>query len=236
MSEAEQQRLWDLGDSGAFTDALKYLNSCNDVVAKEQLTAAHGGWSYNALMVVAQHDDVPEEELIRTMVMRGRSFNYINSEDRSGKTTAMKAANQGRACVLDLLLTLGADPKGCRKQVQARTVNRTACLTVLDRFEKRTTLACCLHHYDELYQTYITSMPSEITEALRTVRNLRNLHHDIIPASSVYSCVDSCSTFIRSLELHPDIAVLSPFAKILHDLHGINGDMHSISRIILSYV
>jgi hypothetical protein len=38
------------------------------------------------------------------------------------------------------------------------------------------------------------------------------------------------------LSLHPDIAALSPFATILHDLYDINGDMHSLSHIILSYL
>jgi hypothetical protein len=68
-----------------------------------------------------------------------------------------------------------------------------ACLAVLDRFEQRTTLACCLRHCDDLH----ISSP---------------------------------------LSLHPDIAALNAFAKILHDLHGINGESHDLSRMIPSYI
>jgi hypothetical protein len=191
---SEQHRLFDLIEEKEFAAALKYLNSCNDEQAREQLVVAPRGTGWNALMqAVCRGTKIPEE-LIRAMVKRGRSFNYINSENACAETAAMIAALDINATVLELLLTLSADPQRCREQAQFfGYIQRSACLTVLDRFEQRTTLACCLRHYDELHQE-------------------------------------------SPLYLHPGIAALEPFAKILHDLHGINGDMHSISRMIISYI
>jgi hypothetical protein len=137
---------------------------------------------------VALLGDVPEE-LIRAMVDRGRVFNYINKENCRGWTAATIATLCSKPASLDYLLTLGADPKRCREF----TYRHEACIIILDRFEQRTTLACCLRHYEDLH-------------------------------------VES------PLLIHPDIAALDPFAKILHDLHGINGESHDLSRMILSFI
>jgi hypothetical protein len=169
-----------------YAAALKFLNSCSNTIAREQLEYS----LHNALMLAAEQ--AAPAELIRAMVeKKGCAFNYINKADGWRWTAAMRATNNGNAGTLDLLLTLGADPKRCRKH--ARALKQLTCLTVLDRFEERTTLACCLRHYDDLH----------------------------IPSPLV---------------LHPGIAALSPFAKILHDLHGINGESHDLSRMILSYI
>jgi hypothetical protein len=187
--------LHDLVCKREYTAALEFLNSCDDEVAAKQLTKQFyivDEICYvpsNALMEAAYKAGAPEE-LIRMMIKRGPD-NYINEKDRVGYTAANNAIWRANVITLELLLTLGADPKGCRSQ--ALRYSREACIAVLDRFEQRTTLACCLCYYDELHQT-------------------------------------------TPLILHADIAALSPFATILHDLHGINGDMHSISRIILSFI
>jgi hypothetical protein len=176
-------------------------------------------------MLAAQRGGVPEK-LIRAMVERGRSFDYINSESFGVHTAAIHASIFDQAANLDLLLTLGADPKRCREY--ALRLFYSACRTVLDRFEQRTTLACCLRHYDDLHVTHAIIIPHHaIGGILEHIRNVRDLYPELIPA---------CSAVIRSLELHPDIAALSPFAKILHDLHGINGESHDLSRMILSYI
>jgi hypothetical protein len=191
--------LYELVEGGMYAAALKFLNSCNDEEAERQLTKkvwTPGAYqTRNVLMLAAEEGGAPEE-LIRAMIKRGPK-NYINFEIEYGYAAAKNAARRGNAALLDLLLTLGADSKRCRYFPHASTTsfspNSVACAAVLYRFEQRTTLACCLRHYDELH------------------------------ASS-------------PLSLHPGIAALSPFAKILHDLHGINGESHDFSRMILSYI
>jgi hypothetical protein len=138
---------------------------------------------------------------------------------------------------LELLLTLGADPKACRGWPLAD--RNEACRIVLDRFEQRTTLACCLRYYDELHQAHTSNIPADVKELLKNVRIVRDSYPELKLAwSTLIRGLEQHPPFIRSpLDLlDPDIAALSQFAKILHDLHGINGDMHSISRIILSYI
>jgi hypothetical protein len=176
-----------------FADSLAFLNSCDDKRAVVQLVGVPSCMQpqWNALMRVAYYRGVPDE-LIRAMIKRGGGLKYINITSLYGRTAAMVATIHGSARSLDLLLTLGADPQGCRERAENYNPLRS-CRTVLYRFEQRTTLACCLRYYDELHQT-------------------------------------------SALYLHPDIAALPPFAKILHDLHGINGDMHSLSRMILSFI
>jgi hypothetical protein len=146
-------QLFDLVRSFAYAAALKFLNNCDDKEARGQpgaLIPVPSGWSINALKLAARRGGVPEE-LIRAMVERGRSFDYIN-------TAAMHASSKGQAANLDLLLTLGADPGGCRYYAQSyhrysfrNSLGTSACLNVLDRFEQRTTLACCLRRYDDLH-------------------------------------------------------------------------------------
>jgi hypothetical protein len=189
------RKLFDLVNSRQHAAAQKFLDGCDDDEAKEQLAKKVGYWGddVNALMIAGMWSDTLDQ-LIRSMIRRG-SHNYVNEQSSSIKrTAAMYAAHVwGDAPLLELLLTLGADPKGCRLGHWPYQRRKEEFLTILDRFEQRTTLACCLRHYDELH----VSSP---------------------------------------LILHPDIAALSPFAKILHDIHGINGDMHSFSRTILSYI
>jgi hypothetical protein len=191
-------QLYDLVNTNKLSAALTLLNSYskNDEEAKEQLLA-EPYYGFNALMVLARIIPVPEE-LIRAMVERGRFFDYINAHHaRTKNTAALFATFNDRPAALDLLLTLGANPKACRENVSRRWTTKSngeALISVLDRFEQRTTLACCLRHYDEL--------------RLAT----------------------------PSLEVHSAIAALNQFAKSLHDLHGINGESHNLSRIILSYI
>jgi hypothetical protein len=210
MSESERSHLRILDilfkKDGKASDALEVLNSCSDDEAKEQLLATLNTSGFNSLMLAVYRSDVPEE-LIRAMVERGKAFDYINVEFRGyGRSVrdAMPTAHLAIAfscfVALELLLTLGADPRGCRERVIAMACplfhpqeKVDVLLNILDRFEQRTTLACCLHYYDELHQT-------------------------------------------SPRVLHSDIAALDQFATILHDIHGINGDMHSISRMILSYI
>jgi hypothetical protein len=196
---ASESELYSLVKGKEFAAALKLLHSFDDDKARRQLvyTSPHlyseilSGT--NALMLAAHQAAPTPEELIREMVKRGQ-HNYVNSESRGifAHTAAMVVTRKSDATTLELLLTLGADPRGCRERIR-RYLRAITIDTVLDRFEQRTTLACCLRHYDELHQE-------------------------------------------SPLTIHPDIIALSPFAKILHDLHGINGDMHSISRLILSYI
>jgi hypothetical protein len=181
-------KLFDLVNTLQFAAAQKFLDSCDDDEAKKQI-AKPVGYYCNALMVAVERVDTPER-LIRSMIERG-PHNYVNEDNGFGRTAAISAAIYSNATLLELLLTLGADPKGCRLWPLAD--HHEACYTVLDRFEQRTTLACCLRHYDELHQT-------------------------------------------SPLVLHPDIAALDPFAKILHDINRTNGDMHRISRTILSCI
>jgi hypothetical protein len=188
----------------AFTNAKKFLiggDSSRSDEKKEKAKEERGknkpARSYrdrpyvenSALMVAAIEGDASEEQ-IRAMI-KNEPHSYIDSLSAFGITAANYCTRVDNATLLDLLLTIGANPKGC--MYWARVCESEACLAILRRFEQRITLACCLRHYDDLH----LSSP---------------------------------------LFLHPDIAALKPFAKILHDLHGINGDMHSFSRKILSYI
>jgi hypothetical protein len=188
------RQFFDFVQRKEFQEALTFLQSCSDAEGHQHLTKQikYGegfGDSWNALTRASHLGDAPEE-LIRAMVKRGPK-GYINIKDSWGRTAAAIAAWLGDSKRLDLLLTISADPDGCRKW--ANVDNIEACLTVLDRFDQRTTLACCVRQYDELHQT-------------------------------------------SPLVHHPDITALETFARILHDLHGINGDMHSISLKIITYV
>jgi ankyrin repeat protein len=187
------RELFDLVYARQFTVAEQFLLYCDDDEATKQLMkrvtlpTCNGR---NALMVAASRGGA-SEELIRLMVRRGPAKNYIDEENEDGRTAASDAANFNNAETLEVLLTLGANPKGCHEV--ARSWNNDAILNILHRFAQRMALACCLRHYDELHQT--------------------------IP-----------------LDLHPDIAALDTLERILHDLHGINGDSHDISRKIISYL
>jgi hypothetical protein len=182
--------------------------------------------------MIAATRSATREDFIRSMIQRA-PHSYINEMSSNGRTAAMYARTYRKATQLELLLTLGADPRGCRGHTRSQGLFQgiafnEAIHTVLYRFEQRATLACCLRHYDELHQAHAINFHHPvIVGLLKDARNVRDLHPDVMLV---------CRTFIRSLELHPDIAALSPFAKILHDLHGINGYMHSISRMIISYI
>jgi hypothetical protein len=218
---SQSSKLLDLVEGSEFAAALKFLASCDDATAREQLTIIPLAWNWNALMMAARCDT--PADLIRAMVKRG-PHGYINRKNELG-TAATLAVWDYRPVNLDLLLTLGADPKGCR-EAALRSNSGEACRTVLARFELRTTLACCLRHYDDLHQTHVTTIPPEVRELLKQARKVRDLHPDFIAWSTIISC----------LSLHPDIAALSPVAKLFHDLHGINGPSHDLSRMILSFL
>jgi ankyrin repeat protein len=130
------QQFHDLVHQKKYAAAQKFLDSCDDDEAKEELAKRVG---YNScecgehhatvLMLAAYYGDAPDE-LIRSMIKRG-PHNYINEEDEEcfEETAAIYAAENGRATLLELLLTLGADPQGCRISLYRRVSED--CLRVL---------------------------------------------------------------------------------------------------------
>jgi hypothetical protein len=175
-----------------FATAIKFLSNLDVEEAKKELhqtkRPTEGDLTWNPLQLAAR-DGAPDE-LIRAMVARAPAKS-IDRKNNKAKTAAYYAVKNDHPAALETLLTLGADPRGCRELAQR--FNLRACLTVLDRFEQRATLACCLRHYDQLQKT-------------------------------------------SPVVVHLEIAALVPHAKILHDLDGIDGDLHSITRKILSCI
>jgi hypothetical protein len=173
-----------------FAAAIKFLDTCTNDEANKQLTKKLGKYYETNSLFLATIRAAPEN-LIRALVRRGPQ-NYINFKNVMGYSVAAHAAWFENLSTLELLLTLGADPKQCRERALYYRKS-DATLAILDRFDQRTALACCLRRYDDIH----LSSP---------------------------------------LVLHPAIKALEPFARILHDLHGINGESHDFSRKILSYI
>jgi hypothetical protein len=143
-----------------------------------------GGVREANALIGALYEGGASLDLIRAMIRRG-PHNSVKEK------VAGKGSCYGDATLLDLLLTLKVEPR--RSRPTTRPYYFEACRMLINRFEQRVTLACCLRHFDELHQQ-------------------------------------------SPLVLHPHVAALSPFAKILHDLHVIKGAQHVVTRQIISYI
>jgi hypothetical protein len=107
-----EHQLFALVQKSEFAAALEFLNSYDDdAKAGEALTTIPSDISWNTLMMAACRGRAPEE-CTRAMVKRG-PINYVNSASTHGSSAATVAIYADHASSLDILLTLGADTKGC---------------------------------------------------------------------------------------------------------------------------